>query len=125
MSKFKYWLWNWVFEFLTKPVKIEQVIMVNEIGQVKIDGRIISGGELKALQEEAKAFQIFRLKTVLLNTPKSIAETRMFTDSKSWDDMLAGKLMLYVIDVQETIIQKILNAPLNNEAMSMQNPYQR
>lgn len=122
---FKRWLYNWIFEHLTKPVTVDQIVTVTDTGQIKIDGRIISQQELSALQEEVKAFNIFRLKTVLLNTPKSLAETRMFRDAKGWDDMLAGKLTLYVVDVQEQIITKILNAPLGNQVMMQQNPYKR
>lgn len=125
MKSLKAKLKNWVLDYLIKPIKLEQIITINDVGQIKIDGRIIEASELKALQEEVKAFQTFRLKTLLLNTPKSLAENRMFKDSKSWDDMLAGKLTLYTVDVQETIMVKILNAPIGNQVVVQQNPYRK
>ncbi len=112
---FKRWLYKKIFEFLTKPVTVEQVITINDRGQVFLDGRLITNQELSALKEETKAFNQFRLKTILLNTPKALAEMRMFKDSQSFDDMLAGKLMLYNVDVMEQVIAKILAAPFNVE----------
>lgn len=120
---FKRWLWNWVFNFLTKPVNLSQIITVNDAGQIKVDGKVLTAQELLSLQQEVKAFQNFRLKTMLFNTPKDLAEERMFKDSKTWDDMLAGKLTLYVVDVQETIMLRILNAPQDNQVMMRVNPY--
>ena len=125
MQSLKAKLWNWVFSYLTKPVKIEQVIEVNKIGQVKIDGRIISPAEIIELQQEVRAFGTMRLKTVLLNTPKSLAEQQMFANSKNWDDMLAGKLTLYTINIQENILTGILNAPQQNQIVMQKNPYQK
>lgn len=120
---FKQWLWNWVFNFLSKPINLSQIITVTDAGQIKIDGQIVTAAELKSIQEEVKAFQNFRLKNILLNTPKKLAEDRMFRDSKSNDDLLAGKLTLYVVDVQETVLIKILNAPVNNQITMQSNPY--
>lgn len=125
MKIFKQWLWKWVFSYLTKPVMLEQVITVNDAGQVKVDGRILEPNELLALQQEIKAFQNFRLKTILFNTPKSLAYMQMFENSKNWDDMLAGKLTLYTISLQENAMMKILNAPQGNQVMMQSNPYKR
>lgn len=125
MKKLKQWLWNWVLDYLSKPINLSQVITVNNAGQVKIDGKILTPQELLALQQEIKAFQNFRLKTILLNTPKSLAEQRMFKDAKTWDDMLAGKLTLYVVDIQENIMNSILLAPQGNQVVMQKNPYNK
>lgn len=126
MRTFKQWLYNWVFSHLTKPVTLEQIISINNVGQIKINGVVISEAELKNLQEEVRAFQSFRLKTILFTLPKAHAEAKMFTDSKSWDDMLAGKLMLYNVSIQENALLGILTAPTGNQVISVQqNPYKR
>lgn len=125
MSKFKYWLWNWVFSYLTKPVKLDHIITYGtQTGQVYMDGRLLTGAELKGLQEQIKAFNTMPLKTVLLSTPKSVAESQIW-NSKSMDEMLGGKLVLYTLDLQETVMAKILNAPLDNQIQFQQNPYRK
>lgn len=123
--KIKQWLWKWIFNYLTKPVSLDQIITVNDAGQVKIDGNIITPQELLALQQEIRVFQNLRLKTILLNTPKALAEQRMFRDAKTWDDMLAGKLTLYVVDIQENIMNSILLAPQGNQVVMQQNFYRK
>jgi hypothetical protein len=122
---FKKRLWNWVFNYLSKPVNLEQIITVEKTGQILLDGKILTPSELIALQQEIRAFQNFRLKNVLLNTPKALAEIRMFRDSRTWDDMLAGKLTLYTVDLQEQIMLQILNAPQTNQVVIPKNPYSK
>lgn len=117
MSK---WFYNWIFKHLTKPVNLEQIISINNAGQVKIDGRVISEQELVALQQEVKAFQTFRLKTILMNLPKAHAESKMFIEAKNWDDMLIGKMMLYNISIQENAMLGILTAPTGNQLIAVQ-----
>lgn len=123
---FKKWLWNWVFDYLTKPVKLDHILKVSgDTGQVWMDGRLLEAAEVASLQEQVKAFQTMSLKTILLNTPVSLAQDRIFKDSKSMDDVIAGKLILYTIDIQEQVMTKILNAPKGNQVMVQQNPYKR
>jgi hypothetical protein len=124
-NKFKYWLWNWVFSYLTKPVKLDHIITYNSTsGQIYMDGRLVSAAEVKSLQEQVKAFNMMSLKTVLLNTPKTVAESQIY-NSKSMDEMIGGKLVLYTLDLQETILQRILNAPEMNQVQFQQNPYRK
>lgn len=125
LKTFRQRLWRWLFNYLTKPVLLEQIITVNNVGQIKLDGRILEPNELKVLQEEVRAFQTMRLKTILFNLPKAQAESRMFADSKSWDDMLAGKLMLYNLSIQENTMLAILTAPLGNQVVVQPNPYRK
>lgn len=123
---FKQWLYNLILNCLTKPVELTHIITVSNTGQVKIDGNILAPQELIALQQEVKAFQAFRIYHILMNLPKAHAEHRMFTDAKNWDDMLAGKLMLYNVSIQENALLAILTAPKENQPIAMQqNPYRK
>jgi len=125
MAKFKYWLWNWVFSYLTKPVKLDHIIKVNELGQVWMDGRLLLPNEIANLQEQVRAFNSLALKSILFNTPKSLAEDTMFKQAGSMDDLINGKNVLYTIDIQEQILQKILNAPQGNQVAIQPNPYRK
>ena len=125
MKKFKYWLWNWVFNYLTRPVNLDHLITYNtQTGQIYMDGRLLTWSEVKGLQEQIKAFQMMSLKTVLMNTPKSVAESQIY-NSKSMDEMIGGKLVLYTLDLQETVMAKILSAPDQNSIVMQQNPYKK
>jgi hypothetical protein len=124
MPTFKRWIYAWVLKHLTRAVTLDQIISINNAGQIKINGQVISEPELRNLQEECKAFENFRLKTILFTLPKAHAEHKMFTEAKSWDDMLLGKMMLYNVSIQENAILGILTAPPGNQVMAMQqNPY--
>jgi len=121
---FRHWAWSWLLSYLSKPVTLEQVITIDSLGRVKLDGQVVSASELHSLQEEIRAFQTMRLSTILINLPKALAQQRMFEDSKSWDDMLAGKLMLYNVSIQENAMLGILSAPQGNQPVTVQpNPY--
>lgn len=125
MAKFKYWLWNWVFSYLTRPVKLDHIIKYsNTTGQVWMDERLLTPAEIRNLQEQVKAFQSMAIKTVLMNTPKAVAQEQIY-NAKSMDEMIGGKLVLYTLDLQETVMEKILNAPEENRVVIQQNPYKK
>lgn len=122
-KKFKYWLWNWVFSYLTKPVKLDQIITYNpKTGQVYLDQRLITPAEVKSLQEQIKGFNTMAIRSVLFNTLKADAERQIY-NARSMDEMIVGKVVLYTVDLQETILMKILNAPDENQVIVQQNPY--
>lgn len=122
--KIKHWIYNWLFNYLTKPVILEQIITIDNVGRVKIDGKIITPNELRDLQEQVRALQTMRLKTILFTLPKALAQDKMFTSAQNWDDMLIGKMMLYNVSVQENAMLAILTAPDGNQPIAVQqNPY--
>lgn len=72
-----------------------------------IQGKKITDSELKMLKEESSYILRTRLWSILTNSLKDQAKKSMFERSKSWEDMLFGKAMLYNLDVQEKIIELI------------------
>jgi len=124
-KKFKYWLWNWVFSYLTRPVKLDNIITYTpQTGQVWLDGRLITPAEVKSLQEQVKGFNTMAIRGILFNTLKAEAERQIY-NAKSMDEMIVGKAVLYTVDLQETVLMKILNAPDQNKVVIPQNPYKR
>lgn len=115
LKRLKNSLLNRLTKNLLNLVSVDQILTVNDLGQVFLDNRLIKNSELLSLQEEVKAFQNFRLKTIIMNTPEVLAKTQMFENSKSYDDMMVGKSILYTIDVQKQVMEKIINAPMNVE----------
>lgn len=125
MQKFKYWLWNWVYSYLTKPVSLDHILTYNtQTGQVYLDKRLLTAAELKSFQEQVKGFNTMAIRSIMLNTLKAEAERQIY-NAKSMDEMIVGKAVLYTVDLQETILMKLLNAPQENNIVVQQNPYKR
>ena len=92
-----------------KAVTQEEILTTAGNGKVLLlDGEQISQEELKNLSNEAKVIESTMVYKIITNTLRLQASRKMFEESKSWEDMIAGKMMLYSIGVIENII-KILS----------------
>ena len=78
-----------------------------------IQGRVLDKGERQLLREEAKMLVKMRLWSILTNTLKAQAQKTMFEKAETFDDMVAGKTMLYNIDIQEKIVAILENLTIN------------
>ena len=67
----------------------------------------MSDKERKTLIQDAKLMRELPLWKKLINEMKYIASERIFNTSKSWEEVLGGKFMLYTLDVLEKKIQKL------------------
>jgi len=100
---------NLLLKHLLKAITLSDVLKIDEkTGQATLGGEKITDNELRGLKEEAGYIQRTRLWSVLTNTLQDQAHTVMFTKSKSWEDMVTGKTMLYNIDIQQKIIDMLL-----------------
>lgn len=72
-----------------------------------IGGKVQKPDELKAYKAEAKYILDSRVWSLLENTLKSQAQKVIFEKSKDFNDCTSGKLMLYNLDVQKKILQRI------------------
>ena len=77
-------------------------------GQWTVGGKVLNDGEKQLLKSEAKIFMNTRLWKVLKNEIKFRAEQAMFESAVSEADLTAGKLFLYVLDVIQTRLDKLL-----------------
>lgn len=87
----------------------DDIITVDKIGVIKIDGEALSEGESRALYEEAKFFIESRIYKIIINTPKAQAMEIMYNKSETFDDMRNGKMMLYNLSLQENIVKAIMS----------------
>lgn len=100
---------NLLLKHLLKAILLSDVLKVDEkTGQMTIGGEKISDNELRSLKEEAGFIQRCRLWSIMTSTLKHQAHLSMFEKSKSFDDMVIGKTMLYNIDVQEKFLETFL-----------------
>lgn len=108
MDNLKRRLSNFALEYLLNAVLPERVLEVKEIApnqkQVYLGGEILSDSALNNLVAEAKWWESSNLNEILIETLKRDAEKRMFEKSMTIQDMLAGKMLLYSIDVQRKLI---------------------
>lgn len=92
---------------LLYAVKETDIIASDKNGLIYVNGTRISPEALAKLQSEVKFFKDTDLFRVLFGTPKEHAMRIMFEQSKSWDDMVAGKMLLYALDLQQKIMHSI------------------
>lgn len=97
---------NWLLRHYLNTVILSDIITI-EKGVIKLGGLTITQHELNQLQQEVKALEGMRLWSILTNSLRMIAQDKIFNKSLTFDDVIAGKLMLFNIDTQESIIRVI------------------
>ncbi len=83
-----------------------------------IRGEQLGSDQIANLQSEAKLFKSTKLWKILTQTLAQDAMERMFFASKDFNDMMAGKLLLFAISTQETIINRIESIKIPKEIKS-------
>lgn len=70
-------------------------------------GRPLGKEEMMVMTETAQALLASRLWSVLVDDIKYQANRRIYIDSKSEDDLVAGKLLLFLIDIIHTRLNRL------------------
>ena len=100
MERLRQWCLKNVFN---APVANDIVTIAKDKSHLLIDGQKIGDAELASLHAEYLAIKKFRLWNLITNTVRDQAKKMMFENAQSYDDMLSGKMMLYVVSVQENV----------------------
>lgn len=96
---------TWLLRKITCSVNPDMVLTYNErMNLIFVNGEQISHSEALSLQAEAKFIQKTRLWSIMQETLKDHAQKTMITQSKSFEDMRSGKLMLYNLSVQKNLL---------------------
>lgn len=101
-------LWE---QIAVNPVKLSDVLDYPYV--TKIAGVDLTQDERTNLKIEANQLKQTRLWSILTNTLKQLAQKTMFENSKNWDDMVTGKMMLYNLEVIEKTVESISNLTIN------------
>lgn len=99
---------NFLLCHLLNPVILEDVVTI-EKGVLHLGGKPITQGELNQLQAEIKALNKARIWSILINTPRKVAQDKIFNQATNFQDVMAGKMMLFNLDTQESILRVIKN----------------
>lgn len=97
------WLLNRLLPNLLNSVSTESVLKVVR-GGTYLGNEKITQAQADNLALEAKRIEATRLWQVMMETLKNDANQKMFTNSVSFDDMWAGKMMIYNLSVLDKII---------------------
>lgn len=84
------------------------VITVGEKnGLVYLNGEQISDQELFNLAEETRALETWKVWGIVQNTLSDMARKTMNEKATTYEDMMSGKLILYALDIQRSILSSI------------------
>ncbi len=102
----KSWVKNYLLRHLFNVVIREDVITTVK-GVLYLGGRKMSDNELRQLQAEVKALEGFRVWSIMTNSVRYIAQDKIFNKSLNFEEVMAGKMMLFNLDTIESIARKI------------------
>lgn len=98
---------NRLIKYLFNAVIVEDIISCRSNKTVFINGKKISEGELNKLRSEANQIRDMRLYKLLYSTMIDKAQKNIFENSRTIDDIFAGKMMIMSLDTQKKIIDKL------------------
>lgn len=108
-------MFNWLkiktFNYLTKNVltivRQDKVLSTTREGVPLLNSQQIKKEDLSRLKQEALFFEKSLLYSVLTNTVKHQAQKNLFEKSTSLEDMRYNKAALWVVDIQEKIVDAL------------------
>lgn len=74
---------------------------------IYLNGMQISDQELFNMDEERKALETWKTWGILQNTLSDMARKTMNEKATTYDDMMSGKLILFALDIQKSILSSI------------------
>lgn len=72
-------------------------------------GRELDAEKISRIKEDAQRFQNSLIWKILKNEVKFVANKRMYEKGITTDDILAGKLMLHILEIFERKLRQIKN----------------
>lgn len=108
MNKIKLKLFNYLMKNLFNTVTEDQILKIYN-NKVTIGNVELSEKDVRGLKSEAITIQSLPLWQYLTGSMKYIANKRMYNDSKSIEDLIAGKMILFTLEVMEKKIDNIKN----------------
>jgi hypothetical protein len=86
----------------------KQILTIGKDGKMYLGGSLVTDVEQGSLKSEAIALKNMKLWSIFQETIKDKAIRTMVTESKNFDDMKSGKLMLHNLDILNTIVDTAL-----------------
>lgn len=97
---------DYLVKDLFHAVTTEDVIVVKS-PNVFVDGVVLTAGDKMELINGAKALKQMMVWNVLMREMRSVAGRRIIEDSRTIEDIVFGKAMLYALDVLEKKVEHL------------------
>lgn len=104
----KRWLLNKLLRHLFSAVT-EQDFLIYDKGQLFYQGKALNNAAVEEMQNQAKLIRNLKLWELLNNEMKFGAQDLMYNKALKYDDMVAGKWMLYTLDVIQKKLDNLSN----------------
>jgi hypothetical protein len=104
----KRWILNKLLKYLFNAVTEDDFLTFRN-GQLFLGKTPLSNAQLQELQAEAQMLRNLKLWQLLNSEMKNGAQDLMFNKAIDYPDMMAGKWMLYTLDVQNKKLDNLIN----------------
>ena len=105
--RIKTWVLNKLLKHLFCTVTEEEVLRLKN-GKFYVEGIEQTNKDISMLKSGASTIQDLYVWEILIKDMKYLANKQMYEKSKTIDDMIAGKFMLYTIDILEKKIDNLI-----------------
>ena len=95
---------NKLLSYLLNSVNPDDVITQAK-GKIYVGGKEITENETKQFEAEVKALEGFRIWKIINETVRGQAMDKGFNKSLTYDDLLTSKMMLYNLDIINSVIR--------------------
>jgi hypothetical protein len=109
MKKLKHALINWLARNLLPVIDDTDVISFNKMGEIFFDGQKLSDIQKSNLKSEASFLEESMLWNVMNKYFLRLARNKVYNESNSLEDMAYAKTVLFTLDVQKTLVDKLKN----------------
>lgn len=82
--------------------------------RIFIGGKLADKSELQRLKQEAELLLSSHLWSILTETVKSKAIDQSLRESKTWEEVLSGKMMLHNLGLLESTVRAIEKAAIDD-----------
>lgn len=103
-------LQNWLLKKLFCVITLDDVIQVKKDKTLWIGKKQIPQAKARQLIAEAMQINQLELWKFMRNNMRYLANQEMFNKAKTIEDILAGKMMLYTLQLQENLLNALLSA---------------
>ena len=106
MKKLKIKIFNYLMRSMFNAITEKDVLRIKG-KKIVIGDRVLADAEVRGLKGEAADMETIPLWNYLKKDMKHIANKKMYRESQTVDDMIAGKMILFTIEVMERKIDNI------------------
>lgn len=98
---------DFLTQHLFKTITVDDLLRKNAKGQLMVGGRALTGESEMILREEAERFSSSTLWKFMKIESEYHALQKVLRKSETMDDVVSGKLLIYLIDVWDAKLRSL------------------